>query len=109
MRLIDADDLRLFLCRLGRILKCEENHSRVCKLVGKVIDYIDAMPTVDAVPVVRCKDCKYSDAKRLNRVEKCFRKNVIFCRNCEMCGDETLAMLPDDYCSCGERKMDLEE
>lgn len=47
MRLIDADELEEKVWRL-------KLDSR--ELIAKMIE--DA-PTVDAVPVVRCKDCKY--------------------------------------------------
>ena len=43
-------------------------------------------PTVDAVEVVRCKDCKYYDGKWL----------------CKICG--VPSRKPYDFCSCGERK-----
>ena len=48
-------------------------------------DIVDQQPTVDAVEVVRCKDCKYYD-------------NVIKDDHCflQCAGD-------DDYCSYGER------
>lgn len=49
MRLIDADEL------------AEKMKSRMW-MVGRASDavcLIEDAPTVDAVPVVRCKDCKY--------------------------------------------------
>ena len=75
MRLIDADELkRSFnkLCdRFG-----EDFH------ISAIETEIDAAQTVDAVEVVRCKDCKYR-----NSSEECE------CR------------LPDAYCSDGERRI----
>ena len=52
------------------------------------------MPTVDAVPVVRCKDCKYR--KHLPDVE-----GLMFCQY--VIGAEFVRN-EDDYCSRGERK-----
>ena len=48
MRLIDADALKenMFLHEADDTLYAEES-------------YIDNMPTIDAVQVVRCKDCKW--------------------------------------------------
>ena len=53
MRLIDADaakltanDYAMFRCQLGGLVD--------------VVEFLNDMPTVDAVPVVRCKDCIYS-------------------------------------------------
>ena len=56
MRLIDADAYKA--------LHCKECHGDcgVCGLVyGKddICGLIDKAPTIDAVPVVRCKDCEY--------------------------------------------------
>ena len=52
MRLIDADTLM------------EKEYSRLRE--GEVLhrippSHVDAAPTIDAVPVVRCKDCKYME------------------------------------------------
>lgn len=46
MRLIDADALKKY---------CEE------QWIPTNFDAIDAQPTVDAVPVIRCKECKHYD------------------------------------------------
>ena len=57
MRLIDADALvRDFPIRLDHY---DEKHGNVHFVYGieTVIEYIEDMPTIDAVAVVRCKDC----------------------------------------------------
>ncbi len=65
-------------------------NSYVCKT-------IDNMPTVDAVPVIRCKDCKH-----------CYESKVLICGCpklsywCE--GRRNLRVEPEDYCSWAERK-----
>lgn len=48
MRLIDADELKL---------DCDIYDSWDAKIVKA---WLDDQPTIDAEPVVRCKDCKYS-------------------------------------------------
>lgn len=54
---------------------------------------VNAAPTVDAVPVVRCKDCKYGDYdSKPNGAMACLRTKDGFWRK------ET------DFCSYGERK-----
>lgn len=62
----------------------------------RCFDYVDAedidnAPTVDAVPVVRCKDCKHYDIGG----------------SCIICGFQSRK--PDDFCSYGERKDDKHE
>lgn len=51
MRLIDAENTNL-IDAIGR---------NAFKDRQDIIDLINNQPTVDAVPVVRCKDCKYHD------------------------------------------------
>lgn len=56
MRLIDADALKPLLREY-----CVDGDEVVMKwydIMG-VDEVVDRAPTVDAVPVVRCKDCKY--------------------------------------------------
>ena len=54
---------------------------------------VNAAPTVDAVPVVRCKDCKYGDYdSKPDGAMVCLRTKDGFWRK------ET------DFCSYGERK-----
>ena len=65
---------------------------------------IKALPAADVMPVVYCKDCKYADTERKNATEKRYFNSILFCRNSNLCGDEPLAMWPDDFCSYGERK-----
>lgn len=56
---------------------------------------IEEEPTVDAVEVVRCKDCKYYD-----EYKEC--SGIPIYGNSGGCG--FLSTEPDDYCSYGERK-----
>ena len=60
---------------------------------------IDSQPTVDAVPVVRCWECKYS------RINHLMKKDILSCENIDVCGEEYLfERNPNDFCSYGERK-----
>ena len=55
MRLIDADALKT------KAIRCETFKLYDAPVFLKAVGTkeIDKAPTVDAVPVVRCKDCKY--------------------------------------------------
>lgn len=57
-------------------------------------DLMDA-PTVDAVPVVRCKDCKYGEPNGQYGC-KCYHHKLY----------ETHEMSPNDFCSHAERRED---
>ena len=77
-RLIDAD---AFL----------EKMKRTSRYFDVVFD-VEEMPTVDAVKVVRCRDCKYHEDTSITEYEHCclLSKTVRY----------------NDFCSYGERKDD---
>ena len=84
MRLIDADAKELKQ-------RININFGAVTRFTIKSI--LKDAPTIDAVPVVRCKDCKRS----------AWRQSPFGIRTfaCELlCAD----IKPDDFCSYGERK-----
>lgn len=98
MRLIDADAtikyLRDFRCKdcdrrkgmkNGKIRFCYEIGDAPCRAcdIGDTIDYFldeDISPTIDAIPVVRCKDCKWYD-ERISMCDNCGlpREETFFC------------------------------
>ena len=92
MRLIDADALKT------KAIKCETFKLYDAPVFLKAVSTkeIDRTPTIDAVEVVRCKDCKhYMPQKKSehweNRANYCNRLVRIKVR-------------PNDFCSYGERK-----
>lgn len=81
MRLIDADELK------GKAIADPDD--------GEYFVYcqdIDEAPTVDAVPVVRCKDCKY------------YKPDEYEC-GCDFAGGLPYVKA-GDFCSYGERNED---
>lgn len=91
MRLIDADALE------DVAAEYQERHANGLQLTRseyKLIDnFLFEYPTVDAVPVVRCKDCKlWSKNKPIYGSDMC---------ECKAHGGY---FLPEDYCSDGERR-----
>ena len=87
MRLIDADALIADSCR-----DCPEELRKRCKTEPACADtkFLFEIPTVDAVPVVRCKDCKHR-SKSGNCGHP--RHNGIL-----------PSAYPYDFCSYGERR-----
>lgn len=75
MRLVDADNAR----------ECFGGDG----VTGAVMQRMfDSLPTIDAVPVVRCRECKYWLGEHV----------------CDLdCNHETHTG-PDDFCSRGQRK-----
>ena len=87
-RLIDANALKSYMDECSK-----ETRFRV--YYGYATSFIDAAPTVDAVEVVRCRDCKHWDSE------------TWFCDNHSTFGHHGLEwnmFSEDDFCSCGERK-----
>lgn len=54
MRLIDAD----------KLMECYDGLEKYHVPVGVVKANINDMPTIDAVPVVRCRDCQYYEQEQ---------------------------------------------
>ncbi len=54
MRLIDKDALKVELDAWARIIQNPDHYMR-----EDALHIIDTAPEIDAVPVVRCKDCKH--------------------------------------------------
>ena len=89
VRLIDADTLRQDWLENGQNEYVYDTNA--------VLYSIDAQPTIDAVPVVRCKDCTY-------RVEY-FDSGKYVCTRWQcMCCGRADYVKPDDFCSYGKRK-----
>ena len=90
-RLTDADKLIDFI-DVGHL----RHSGELCYSETEVANLLLHAPTVDAVPVVRCKDCKHyrpqkKSAHWENRANYCNR--IV-----------TIKVQPDDFCSYGERK-----
>ena len=84
MRLIDADAL----------MEKEYSWLRDGDVLWRIpLSHIDLAPTIDAVPVVRCRECQHYDHGCC--VVKRYEGD-----------DNIIAMPPDGYCSYGQRKED---
>ncbi len=96
MRLIDADVLGRYLndWQLSNATnECEVEYS----LIETFMHILDTQPTIDAVPVVRCKDC-------IHRRTTGRPPFVVFvCSHNKGLGDN---VKDDDFCSYGEKRED---
>ena len=97
MRLIDADELK---AKVEAKVEHRVNENDYEFGGNQALDYvadilIDEAPTIDAVQVVRCKDCKHYE----------FADNRAFglpVKYCDWFGFEDVD--DDDFCSRGERR-----
>lgn len=86
-RLIDADNLDFTFDR-----RCfSEGDTQYVRGVDDAIGVVNNAPTIDAVPVVRCRECRHYDHGCC--VVKRYEGD-----------DNIIAMPPDGYCSYGQRK-----
>ena len=93
MRLIDGDALIEKFNEKADMAEClidartAERFATFCALA----DAVEEMPTTDAVPVVRCRECKHCDPENYH---------------CDhpMGTAAPLKRKPDDFCSYGELK-----
>ena len=96
MRLIDAelllDDMKKELEKASEEDLTSDEAMVIMTSAIALKDFVTRQPTVDAVPVVRCKDCRHCDPAN---------------RHCDHCLGTALplARKADDFCSYGE-KMD---
>ena len=87
MRLIDADAL------IAKFKDDVENLQEFAFQLATIgaINTVKHQPTVDAAPVIRCKDCKYYD-------------NEDYGEPTRYCTWHESVVNADDYCSYGERE-----
>lgn len=86
MRLIDADAL------LNYAGNCYDEDDHLLYAVGT--GTIMRMPTIDAVQVVRCRDCKYMGSPNARGAYGCKHSSAM------------VDAWVDGYCSYGERRTD---
>ena len=86
-RLIDANALKSYMDECSK-----ETRFRV--YYGYATSFIDAAPTVDAVPVVRCRDCIHYFAGACLKIYS----------DGNVSQDAWQERNEDDFCSYGERK-----
>ena len=96
MRLIDAD---IFASELdfADADVCEEFPDSYCEFGfsrEKIRELLRDIPTVDTVPVVRCRECRYR-----------FKNNGHDKSGCPII-DANIWMDDDDFCSYGEKRRD---
>ena len=92
MRLIDADALKWIIS--NNVYKVRDRFGSEdygMFWIGGIQMVIDAAPTIDAVPVVRCKDCVNFERDDAEGIEDWFA-------GCGVRAEE------DGYCAWGERK-----
>ena len=90
-RLIDANAAKEMIVNHADEFSDVLNRREKALLIGGGTSCIDKCPTVDAVPVVRCKDCKHYDGDRCEHDRHEHQEFAVWAYD-------------DDFCSYGERR-----
>ena len=95
MRLIDADiaDVVIIYDKSNELTQV----SAIREYIERQKAFLDKFPTIDAVPVVRCRECKYHYWEQ----EPCHGKTIHYCKLPHMSGVE---VFKEFFCYYGERK-----
>lgn len=101
MRIIDADRLKEKMAVTLEVLKFifppGENGAHLKAAFSTLGDMVDKCQTIDAVPIVRCKDCKYRDTIDCGMQFYAYDDDENLCRSNDWTRD-------DGFCYWGERK-----
>lgn len=95
---IDKDDIVDMLRRWGQ--EAAETNSAEAAAFEAVAYELQYFPEDDVVPVVRCKDCRYS-RPRIAVEKEVLRENVVICT---AISNEYITKWEDDFCSYGTLK-----
>ena len=98
MRLIDAD--RLSEAIYDNVPAPYEDASWAKE---NCLAEIEAAQTIDAVPVVRCMECKHHRDKN-EQEQQYLVEDILICTSPDATDDCWNAVWPDHFCSYGERR-----
>ena len=96
-RYIDADALRADWL--------ENGENEYVYDTNAFLDSIDNAPTVDAVQVVRCRDCKHHREKGRSEASA-YCEDVVICTNGEVGAGGWLPVFENYFCAYGKRRTD---
>ena len=88
-RLIDANKVAQDVRDNNR-----DNFYRADWTSKRVVELLENAPAVDAVEVVRCKDCKHYGKTEIGNKDRCMCTKIL----------GLTIPRPDDFCSYGERE-----
>ena len=95
MRLIDAKQLE------KQVKEAFETQNPV--LMGQMLRWIRKQKTIDAVPVVRCRECKHHRDKN-EQEQQYLAEDILICTSQDATEDCWNAVWPDHFCSYGEKE-----
>lgn len=96
MRLIDADALKHAVSNIDMHGRSEQFY----EIMGEIAEVLSSAPTIDAVPVVRCRECENATMTVNGELK--------YCKFWQPDGGDALYLPGDFFCGEGKR-MDAEK
>ena len=101
MRLVDADALDVAFQNEEKYFADSVYEFGISDGIALMHSLVDDAPTIDAVPVVRCRECKYYDTEDGDL--KCV-KDAEWDEDAAMYSGLVMYHLEDYYCTDGQRR-----
>ena len=105
MRLCDLDEIKIQVKRQYEDCHGYSGNKKAIyrEAILAVRSILHSAKTIDAVPVVRCRECKHHRDK--NEQERQYLvEDILICTSQDATEDCWNAVWPDHFCSYGERK-----
>ena len=105
MRLCDLDEIKIQVKRQYENCHGYSGNKKAIyrEAILAVRSILHSAKTIDAVPVVRCRECKHHRDKN-EQEQQYLVEDILICTSPDATDDCWNAVWPDHFCSYGERK-----
>lgn len=105
MRLCDLDEIKIQVKRQYEDCHGYSGNKKAIyrEAILAVRSILHSAKTIDAVPVVRCRECKHHRDKN-EQEQQYLVEDILICTSPDATDDCWNAVWPDHFCSYGERK-----
>ena len=105
MKLCDLDEIKIMVKRQYEDCHGYSGNKKAIyrEAILAVRSILHSAKTIDAVPVVRCRECKHHRDKN-EQEQQYLVEDILICTSPDATDDCWNAVWPDHFCSYGERK-----
>ena len=105
MRLCDLDEIKIQVKRQYEDCHGYSGNKKAIyrEAILAVRSILHSVKAIDAVPVVRCRECKHHRDKN-EQEQQYLVEDILICTSPDATDDCWNAVWPDHFCSYGERK-----
>lgn len=104
-KLISANKLYKEINRIYQEHYADSAYQFIHDFFRAMLKRVRHAPAVDAVPVVRCRECRWG-RERNESEARYLIDDVIICSSCEASDSGWNPVWPEHYCSYGEKRSD---